>query len=139
MPPAMKMANMPQDIRISPDGKVFFVADMQADGVFLIDGATFRQIDFIPTGKGAHGLYPSRDGKKLYVTNRGAHMTDIKPHGPGGIAVIDFATRKVEKVWPIPGGGSPDMGNVSADGKYLWVSGRFDKVVYAQSIPPPVT
>src|SRR5436189_4916882 len=26
--------------------------------------------------------------------------------------------------------GSPDMGNVSADGRWLWLSGRFDRVVY---------
>ena len=44
--------------------------------------------------------------------------------------MIDFATRKVEATWPIPGGGSPDMGNVSADGKQLWLSGRYDDVVY---------
>jgi len=123
--------SMPQDIRISPDGKAFFVADMEADGVYVIDAATFKQVSFIPTGRGSHGLYPSRDGKKLYVTNRGTHMGDIKPHGMGSVSVIDFATRKVEKTWPIPGGGSPDMGNVSADGKTLWLSGRFDKVVYA--------
>jgi DNA-binding beta-propeller fold protein YncE len=47
------------------------------------------------------------------------------------VSVIDFATRKVVVTWPIPGGGSPDMGNVSADGKMLWLSGRFDDVVYA--------
>jgi YVTN family beta-propeller protein len=123
--------SMPQDIRISPDGKSLFVADMQADGVYLIDAQTFKQTGFIPTGRGSHGLYPSRDGKKLYVTNRGTHMGDTKPKGPGSVSVIDFATRKVEKTWTIPGGGSPDMGNVSADGKTLWLSGRFDKVVYA--------
>jgi len=123
--------SMPQDIRIAPDGKVFFVADMEADGVYVIDAATFKQIAFIPTGRGSHGLYPSRDGKKLYVTNRGTHMGDVKAHGTGSVSVIDFATRKVEKTWTIPGGGSPDMGNVSADGKTLWLSGRFDKVVYA--------
>jgi YVTN family beta-propeller protein len=123
--------SMPQDIRIAPDGKVFFVADMEADGVYVVDAATFKQIDFIPTGRGSHGLYPSRDGKKLYVTNRGTHMGDVKPNGPGSVSIIDFATRKVEKTWMIPGGGSPDMGNVSADGKTLWLSGRFDKVVYA--------
>jgi YVTN family beta-propeller protein len=44
--------------------------------------------------------------------------------------VLDFATRKVEANWPIPNGGSPDMGNVSADGKQLWLSGRYDNVVY---------
>jgi YVTN family beta-propeller protein len=123
--------SMPQDIRIAPDGKLFYVADMQADGVYMIDGDSFQEVGFIPTARGAHGLYPSRDGKKLYVTNRGTHMGDVKAHGPGLITVIDFATRKVEKTWPIPGGGSPDMGNVSADGKTLWLSGRFDKVVYA--------
>src|SRR6266571_8642706 len=96
--------SMPQDIRIAPDGKVFFVADMEADGVFIIDAQTFKQAGFIPTGRGAHGLYPSRDGKKLYVTNRGTHMGDVKSHGPGSISVIDFATQKVEKTWPIPGG-----------------------------------
>jgi YVTN family beta-propeller protein len=121
---------MPQDIRISPDGATFFVADMHADGVYVVDGDTFTQTDFIPTGVGTHGLYPSRDGKKLYVANRGSHSTRGAPHGKGSIAVVDFATDKVERTWPIPGGGSPDMGNVSADGKQLWLSGRFDNVVY---------
>ncbi len=124
-------ASMPQDIRVSPDGKLFYVADMEADGVFVVDGAAFRQIDFIATGIGTHGLYPSRDGKKLYVANRGSHKIHGPPHGKGSVSVIDFATRKIETTWPIPGGGSPDMGNVSADGKRLWLAGRYDNVVYA--------
>ena len=65
---------MPQDIRVSPDGKRFYVADMMADGVYVVDGDGFKQIGFIPTGIGTHGLYPSRDGKKLYVANRGSHQ-----------------------------------------------------------------
>ena len=121
---------MPQDIRISPDGKTFFVADMVADGVHVVDGASFKQIGFIPTGIGAHGLYPSRDGKSLYVANRGTNKMIGRKGGKGSVSVIDFATRKLVKTWPIPGGGSPDMGNVSADGKYLWLSGRFDDEVY---------
>jgi DNA-binding beta-propeller fold protein YncE len=121
---------MPQDIRISPDGSRFYVADMHADGVYVVDGDSFTQTDLIPTGIGTHGLYPSRDGKALYVANRGSHSIHGKPHGKGSIAVIDFATGKVEHVWPIPGGGSPDMGNVSADGKQLWLSARWDDVVY---------
>jgi YVTN family beta-propeller protein len=128
----LKMAcGMPQDIRVSPDGKVFYVADMMSDGVFLIDGDAFKQIGFINTGIGTHGLYPSRDGTKLYVANRGSNKIHGARHGPGSVAVIDFATRRVVATWPIPGGGSPDMGNVSADGKHLWLSGRFDDVVYA--------
>jgi YVTN family beta-propeller protein len=121
---------MPQDIRISPDGRRFYVADMMADGVHVVDGDTFRQIGFVPTGVGTHGLYPSRDGRRLYVANRGSHEIHGKRLGPGSISVIDFASGKVVQNWPIPGGGSPDMGNVSADGKYLWLSGRFDDVVY---------
>jgi YVTN family beta-propeller protein len=121
---------MPQDVRISPDGKLFYVADMLADGVHVVDGASFRQVGFIATGVGAHGLYPSRDGKFLYVANRGTNKLFGPRHGKGSVSVIDFATQKVVQTWPIPGGGSPDMGNVSADGKYLWLSGRFDDVVY---------
>jgi YVTN family beta-propeller protein len=78
-------------------------------------------IEFIPTGKGAHGLYASRDSKVLYVSNR----------GEGSVSVIDFATRKVVQKWHLPGGGSPDMGGVSADGKVLWLAGRYHHEVYA--------
>jgi DNA-binding beta-propeller fold protein YncE len=122
---------MPQDIRVSPDGKLFFVADMMAGGVHVVEGDEFRQIDFIPTGVGPHGLYPSRDGTKLYIANRGSNKVNGPPHGEGSVSVMDFATRRIEATWPIPGGGSPDMGNVSADGRYLWLSGRFDGAVYA--------
>jgi DNA-binding beta-propeller fold protein YncE len=121
---------MPQDVRSSPDGKTFFVADMMADGVHVVDFESFRQIGFIPTGVGAHGIYPSRDGKTMYVANRGSNKIRGRPHGKGSVSVIDFATRKVIANWPIPGGGSPDMGNVSADGRHLWLSGRFDNEVY---------
>jgi YVTN family beta-propeller protein len=112
---------MPQDCKLSPDGKVFYVANMEANGVHLIDGDSFKQIAFLPTGKGTHGLYVSRDSKYLYVSNR----------GEGTVALISFATRKVVTKWVIPGGGSPDMGGVSADGKVLWLSGRYHNVVYA--------
>lgn len=122
---------MPQDIRIAPDGKIFYVADMMAGGVFLIDGGPFQEIGFIKTGSGTHGLYPSRDGTKLYVANRGSPHVHGRRRGPGSVSVIDFATHTIVATWPIPGGGSPDMGNVSVDGKLLWLSGRFDNVVYA--------
>jgi YVTN family beta-propeller protein len=113
----------PQDVKLSPDGKVFYVADMNAGGVWLLDGVNLRVLRFMPTGAGAHGLYPSRDARYLYVTNRAA----------GSISVVSFATRRVVKTWHIAGGGSPDMGNVSADGKVLWLSGRWNAVVYAIS------
>ncbi|MFM9917486.1 MAG: hypothetical protein ACKVOX_16915 [Rhizobacter sp.] len=121
---------MPQDVRASPDGSLFYVADMMADGVHVVDGASFKQVGFIATGVGAHGLYPSRDGKLLYVANRGSNSVQGKRRGEGSVSVMDFKTQKVLQTWPVPGGGSPDMGNVSADGKHLWLSGRFDNVVY---------
>ncbi|HTT12964.1 MAG TPA: YncE family protein [Burkholderiaceae bacterium] len=121
---------MPQDIRASPDGRRFYVADMHADGVHIVDGETFREVGFIQTGLGSHGMYPSRDGTKLYVANRGSHKIHGSRLGDGGVTVIDFATERVIARWPVPGGGSPDMGNVSADGRYLWLSGRYDDVVY---------
>ena len=121
---------MPQDVRFSPDGKTLYIADMMADGVHVVDPDSFKQYAFIPTGVGAHGLYPSRDGKLLYVANRGSNYVHGKPKGKGSVSVVDFASGKVLKTWPVPGGGSPDMGGVSADGKHLWLSGRFDDVVY---------
>ncbi|MGD1036193.1 MAG: YncE family protein [Roseiarcus sp.] len=123
--------HMPQDIRVAPDGSAYFVADLLGDGLIVVDGDKFKETGFIPTGVGAHGLYPSRDGKRLYVSNRGTHRLDGMKLGEGSVSVLDFATRRVVGTWTIPGGGSPDMGNVSADGKWLWLSGRFDGVVYA--------
>ena len=127
----LSRGGMPQDIRSSPDGSRYFVADMKAGGVFVVDGATFTETAFIKTGIGTHGLYPSRDGTKLYVANRGTSHVFGPPKGKGSVSVIDFATRQIVATWPIPGGGSPDMGNVSIDGKVLWLSGRFDNLVYA--------
>jgi YVTN family beta-propeller protein len=114
-------AGMPQDVKLSPDGAVFYVADMHSNGVHMIDGESLQELGFIPTGKGAHGLYVSRDSKVLYVSNR----------GEGTISLIDLATRKVTRKWELSGGGSPDMGGVSSDGKVLWLSGRFNGEVYA--------
>ena len=123
--------HIPQDIRVSPDGSSFFVADLLQDGLIVIDGDAFKETGFIKTGVGAHGLYPSRDGAKLFIANRGTHSLLGIHKGEGSVSVLDFATRQVVANWTIPGGGSPDMGNVSADGKYLWLSGRYDGVIYA--------
>ena len=112
---------MPQDVKTSPDGKTFYVADMVANGVYMIEPDAFKLVGFIPTGEGAHGLYVSRDSKVLYVSNR----------NEGSVSLIEFATKKVIQKWTIPEGGSPDMGGVSADGKVLWLSGRYHAEVYA--------
>ncbi|WP_324193027.1 YncE family protein [Nocardia transvalensis] len=115
---------MPQDVKLSPDGTTFFVADMMADGVYTIDAKTFEVTGTIPTGKGAHGLYITRDSQQMIITNR----------GEGSLSVWDFAARTLARTWRIPGGGSPDMGNISADGRVFWVSGRYSGEVYAIDI-----
>jgi YVTN family beta-propeller protein len=110
----------PQDVKLSPAGGVFYVADLNYGGVWEISSRTFDLTGFVKTGAGAHGLYPSRNDQFLYVSDR----------AEGAVSVISFRTRKVIATWPIPGG-SPDMGNVSADGRVLWLSGRYDNQVYA--------
>jgi YVTN family beta-propeller protein len=110
----------PQDIKLAPDGSVYYIADSDSNGVWVLNGAATKVLRHIATGRGAHGLYLSRDGKKLYVTNR----------LEGTVSVLDAYTGRKETKWVIPGGGSPDMGNVTADGKQLWVSGRYNNVVY---------
>jgi DNA-binding beta-propeller fold protein YncE len=119
----LRTGAMPQDVKLSPDGKTFYVADMASNGVWLIDAGAMTKIRLQPTGRGAHGLYPSRDSRVLYVSNR----------GEGSVSVISFATRRPFKKWHLPGGGSPDMGGVSADGRVLWLSGRYDAEIYAIS------
>jgi YVTN family beta-propeller protein len=130
MPDGSKASSMPQDVRAGPDGHHFYVADMMSGGVFVIDGDAFTVTKFVPTGTGAHGITPSRDGKKLYIANRGTDQINGAPHGPGGVSVLDPATDTVTATWSVPGGGSPDMGNLTADGKELWLSGRYDGEVY---------
>jgi YVTN family beta-propeller protein len=115
---------MPQDVRSAPDGNLFYVADMMANGVYVVDPYTFSRVEFIATGKGAHGISISRDAKLMYVSNR----------GEGTVSVVDLATRKVVKKWEIPGGGTPDMGGLSPDGTTLWLSGRYSREVYAFDI-----
>ena len=112
---------IPQDVRLAPNGRLFYIADLAAGGVWKLNGNRFRIVGFDPTGAGAHGLVVSRNAKLLYVANRNA----------GTISVIGFKTTRVVRTWRLPGGGSPDMGGVSANGRVLWLSGRYNSVVYA--------
>jgi DNA-binding beta-propeller fold protein YncE len=109
----------PQDVKLAPDGSVFYVADSEQNGLWVLDGAATKVLREIPTGHGAHGLYLSRDAKRMFVTNR----------HEGSISVLDAYTGAPITKWWIPGG-SPDMGNVTPDGRQLWLSGRYDRAVY---------
>ena len=114
-------SSSPQDVKLSPDGRTLYAADQLAGGLWEINPRTFRLIGFLATGAGAHGLYPSRNSRDMYVSDRAA----------GKISVVSFKTRRVVASWQLPQPASPDMGGVSADGGTLWLSGRYNAVVYA--------
>jgi YVTN family beta-propeller protein len=130
MPDGSVSSSMPQDIRAAPDGHSFYVADMMAGGVFKVDGDALTVTKFIETGPGAHGITPNRHGTQMYIANRGTDDIDGVAGGPGSVSVLALATDAVTANWPVPDGGSPDMGNLNEDGTELWLSGRFDSAVY---------
>jgi YVTN family beta-propeller protein len=115
---AVNIGGKPVDVKLSPDGTVVYVANETRNGVHVVDWANMQELEFIPTGEGTHGLYPSRDATLLYASNRLG----------GSVSVIDFASRQVVDTWTF--GGSPDMGGVSTDGSQLWLSGRYHSEVY---------
>lgn len=114
---------MPQDVRLSADGKLFYVADMAANGVWLISASSLKKAGFLHTGNGTHGLQIGRDARRLFISNR----------GEGSISVLDMTDNRLIAKWRIPGGGSPDMGGTTPDGKVMWWGGRYNGVVYAMS------
>jgi DNA-binding beta-propeller fold protein YncE len=111
----------PQDVRLSPDGTTFYVADRGRGGVWLVDARRLRKTGFIHTGRGARGLYPSRDAGVLYVTNGGERT----------VSLISFALRRQVGRWRVPA--APDTGGVSATGRVLWLSTQANDAVYAIS------
>ncbi len=114
----------PQDVKLSPDGSVYFIAGLNRDGLVVLDAATFTVTGFIPTGAGAHGLYTSRDSRDLYVSNR----------EEGTVSVLDLASRTVRATYRLPAGTSPNMGNLSGDGTTLWLSSRYGEHIYAMDM-----
>ncbi|HEX3004965.1 MAG TPA: hypothetical protein VHO27_12200 [Angustibacter sp.] len=113
-------SSMPQDVRLTDDGRTFLVADMMRNGVWKVDAKTLRLSGFLHTGTGAHGIYPSRDASRIFISNRDA----------GSISVLDATGARVLATWPLSKGASPDMGGVTADGTQLWLAGRYDSEVY---------
>ena len=114
--------SVPQDVRLSPDGRTFYVADMGTNELRLIDARTFRQRRTHRHCRGCRtGIYPSRDGKD---------PVHLRPRRRARSACSPSRRNRIVDTWTIPGGGSPDMGGVSADGKTLWLSGRYDGDVY---------
>lgn len=114
---SVNVGGSPLDVRLAPEGDIFYVANQGTHGVDLVDGDTLEKVGFIPTGQGAHAFGWSRDVSRLFVTNR----------MEGTLTVIDTKTREVVDTWNI--GGSPDMVTTSPDGSQLWISNRFHGTV----------
>jgi YVTN family beta-propeller protein len=110
---SLNIGGLPIDVRLAPAGDVFYVTNQGRHGVSIVDPVGMKELAFLPTARGAHGLQVSRDTHFMYVSNRDA----------GSISVIDVQTRTVVSTWTV--GGSPDMLQISPDGKQLWASGRY--------------
>jgi YVTN family beta-propeller protein len=82
----------------------------------VVDPADGHVERVIPTGRGAHTMFVSHDGRRIYATDR----------VDGTIAVIDAATLTVQRELHVPGG--PDDLDFAPDGK-IWAALRFAQSV----------
>jgi YVTN family beta-propeller protein len=92
------------------------VADMGSDHLAEVDPATGKVTGTVHTGRGAHQLFLSPDGKTLWVDNRVAGTT----------SVLDSGTLKVLRTYRISGG--PDDLAFAPDGR-VWITRRWAESV----------
>jgi hypothetical protein len=64
------VGGLPVDVKLSPDGHAYYVANQGLGGVTIVNARTLHRIRFLTTGAGGHGLAVSRDTKYFYVSNR---------------------------------------------------------------------
>lgn len=110
----MPVGKTPAGIWMSPQG-LLFVGAMGRDHVEVIDPAKRAIIASIPTGRGAHNIFPMGDGQHVMVSNR----------VDGTITKVDYRDLKVVGK-PIRVGAGADCMEISADGKELWVTVRWE-------------
>ncbi len=84
--------------------------------IAVVDPASGRVERVVQTGRGAHTMFPSPDGKLIYATNR----------VDGSISVIDATTLDVKRTISVPGG--PDDLEFAPDGT-IWAALRFAQSV----------
>ncbi|WP_395110880.1 YncE family protein [Actinomadura sp. SCN-SB] len=112
----------PGDLRLSPDGRTFLVADPAKGGLWTVDAARLRATGFVRTGPGAHGLVFDRSHRRLFVIGR-----------DGTVSAYDLAGGTVSRLFRSPGGRPLLAGGVSPDGGALWLSDPLNGTVYALS------
>ena len=128
----------PRGIKLSPDGKLLYVAlsgspsagpgvdesklpppDRSADGIGVVDLATFKLLRTLPSGQDPEAFDLSRDGKTLYISNEET----------AEVTVLDVATGKVTSKVPV--GREPEGVTVRPDGKFVYVTCEGDSEVVA--------
>ena len=109
----MKIGKTPAGIWMSPQG-FLFVGIMGQDFVQVVDPAKRETVRKIVTGRGAHNVFPMGDGVRVLVSNR----------VDGTITPVDYKTFTVGK--PIKVGRGVDCLEVSADGKEVWATVRWE-------------
>ena len=93
------------------DGKLL-VADMGTDFFAVVDPVDGRVEQRIHTGRGAHQIFLSPDGRTLWVNNR----------VDGTTVALDSHSYAIQRTYRVPGG--PDCIDFAPDGK-LWITQRF--------------
>lgn len=115
--PASKIGKHPDDVEITPDGKLILVNRLGGEDVLGIDARTERVLFTIPFGGTPNHMTVSKDGRLLYVP-----MFD-----DGELKIIDLAQRKII--------GSIDIGlgahatKLSPDGKRLYVGHMWNQAI----------
>ncbi len=109
----VKTGRTPAGIWTSPQG-LLFVGIMGQDFVEVIDPVKRETVKKIVTGRGAHNIFPMGDGQNVLVSNR----------VDGTITKVDYKTYAVSK--PIKVGNGVDCMEVSADGKEVWATVRWE-------------
>jgi YVTN family beta-propeller protein len=106
---------MPADVFVTSDDRTALIGLTGSDGVEVYDltQTPAKRVQVIATGKGAHAFRALGDTRHLLVSNRVANT----------ISKIDLQTLKVVATYPAPGG--PDCMDVSADGKFIFVTSRW--------------
>lgn len=110
-------------------GYRIYVTNERSGDLSVIDSATHEVVATVPLGKRPRGIHASPDGKLIYVALSGSPIA-----GPGvdestlpppdksadGIGVYDIAQGRVVKM--LKSGSDPEEFDITADGKFLYVS-----------------
>jgi YVTN family beta-propeller protein len=91
--------SMPQDVRLSADGNIFYVADMAAGGIWLIDAHRFTVMRFIPTGAGTHGFLSAGTASTSTSPTVGKAPSPYSTSPPAGSCTSGGSRAAARRTW----------------------------------------